>query len=757
MNSDAARSDFLKKMDELRGGPKRPEPVEILQLALDAGLGRSEALTQVRRHGAFGYQGQAEESAILSAFFSAVCAKPNAGPVLEYASEPFFLTISLLEAPDPPRLTFVTPIRPLERLVQALTEGTSASVADDISRLSATSRSQTIVCQPPLGRRGPEDDATDGFGGEVVTELAPLLAKGGTLHWITSRGVLSAPSAARTLRELRNSGLSVAGTIDLPPGAFPGLAIAGIIIALRRDAADKKFVAALRDSDSAQRLASALRAGPRSKGGPDWTWLDPTDESTFADLELARVLKELTPRGRHTSVPLRSLLKSDEVAKAHRSGAEVDVDAGLLFVPEYATSQVTADLDSQTVKPNAVYRLIVDLSKANPRFLAQLLNSPYGRQLREATARGATIQRVAAADLLDLELPMPGIDTQDRIARTGSDMALLRASLDEMQATMDQNWSALPEIVEAVDGLKAVLDIERRIADWWSELPYPLATIYRRYQVSTDPKERLDTLLHFFEMAAVYLAAIGTSHVRVLRTDWEGVLAEWLHPTGATGIERADFGFWINLAGASLKDISRIGSDKDLRSAAIELAGPELIQYTVLIGPLGKATDTLDVARRYRNSWKGHGGHLKASDAAKLVDELHQSVRDFYEVVAPSFRRLQLVRPGLAEVTDTGLRFEVETLSGSDPTFNRISVELDRLAKTNALAFWIQGARTMCRTLPFFRLGAPQQPQETSFYVFNRVENGGCRWISYQEAREQEFIAPDAELLELIALGKDLR
>ena len=86
----------------------------------------------------------------------------------------------------------------------------------------------------------------------------------------------------------------------------------------------------------------------------------------------------------------------------------------------------------------------------------------------------------------------------------------------------------------------------------------------------------------------------------------------------------------------------------------------------------------------------------------------------------------------------------------------REQVELDRPAKTNALAFWMSGARTMCRALPFFRLGLPQEPQETSIYVFNRVEDRGFRWISYQEAREQEFVAPDDELLEIISLGRSM-
>ena len=146
-----------------------------------------------------------------------------------------------------------------------------------------------------------------------------------------------------------------------------------------------------------------------------------------------------------------------------------------------------------------------------------------------------------------------------------------------MQATVDHDWTDRSDIVEKIDGLKAVLDIERQIADWWRDLPYPLATIYRRYQVSQDPKERLETLLHFFEMAAVYLAAVGASHIKAMRKNWQEIMPKWLHPTGAAGIERADFGFWIGLAGASLKDASRIASDKEVRQSAIEIAGPELV------------------------------------------------------------------------------------------------------------------------------------------------------------------------------------
>jgi hypothetical protein len=81
---------------------------------------------------------------------------------------------------------------------------------------------------------------------------------------------------------------------------------------------------------------------------------------------------------------------------------------------------------------------------------------------------------------------------------------------------------------------------------------------------------------------------------------------------------------------------------------------------------------------------------------------MQQQIRDLYEATASTFRRLQLVRPGMAEVLDAGMRYKIEKLSGSDPTFATEIVEVDRPAKSNRLAFWMSGTRTMCRAMPFF-------------------------------------------------------
>lgn len=750
MTTPAKETDFWKKLDVLRSKGERPSPPEVAALALESGLSRREALRHAQRMSHFGRPQNDDVFEATTAFVAALYEQSRLTSVLEYTSLPSFLTERFIGKAGS-AVTVVSPDAAVTGVADLVFE--SGRAVPSIDELEAARACDLVVCQPPLGHRRREPHA-DGFGGEIVTALAPFVSESARLLWLSSRGVLFAQAAKNTFAKLEELGLYVAATIDIPAGGFSGTSIEGVLVVLQRAEADKKLVGALRDEAVAAPMVSALLKGATKKGGSSWAWVDRDDPRSYADLENEELLRKLMPRGRYDLVRLEDVLGDEKIAKADKAIPEGSKATGFLYVPEYAGSRATADLESQTVKPQAVYRLPVDTNKANPRFLAMLLNGSYGRTVRAAAAQGATIQRVPVTSLKALTLPLPDLATQDRIARVESDLALMVSSFGELQESVTRDWTVLADVEGTVEGLKSVLDIERQIENWWRELPYPLATIYRRYQVATDPKERLDRLLHFFEMAAVYLAAIGTSHVKALRPDWQVQFGKWFHPAGAAGIERADFGFWTVLAGASLKDLSRIASDRDLRAAASDHAGPELVEVASTLGPLGKTTDILDVVRRYRNNWKGHGGHMKAADARRLDHELQQSIRDFYEATARTFRSFLLVRPGLAEVTDSGMSFQIELLCGSDPAFETETVELSRPSRSGALAFWRNGARAMCRALPFFRLGAPQEPQETSFYVFNRVENGGFRWISYQEAREQEIIAPDDELLSLIALPK---
>ena len=754
MKKDSIRDAFEI---EIRRRQHKSMPIhglEIARVSRKVGLPTRDALFEMRRNERISAETGVDAHDSLALFVNELCKLKNPVRIAEFLCTPAPLTIDFLESGLSKNLDLVVPNRDLAESLSVLFDGTPVSILYSIEDLDPNTRFELIVCQPPFGQHSRTDES-DGFGGEVIRRFAPFVATGGSLFWVTGRGVTQAKRSQKTLSALELDGLHIAAILDLASGALPGSMIEGSAIVLTRRKVAERFVGAIRNPDVAKTTAVAYTLGPTKKSGMTWTWRDSDYFGSFAAIERERLLGKLVPRGSHELITLKDLLVSEHVRRVNQAVIDYEPEASFLFVPSFPRSRVTADLEDQTVTSREVYRFPVNPAKANARFLVVLLNSSYGRELRASVALGVAIERNSLNSLLDLKLAIPEIETQDRIARIHGDIHLMQSAVQEIENTLERDWTGLQEASEKIDGLKAVLDIESKISEWWRELPYPIASIYRRFQVSTDSKVRLDALLHFFEMVAIYLAVVGLSHVKAMRPDWREVISNWLHPADSAGINRADFGMWIKLAGVSLKDVSRIVSDKKLSEIATETAGPELVQVARQIGTLRKATEALDVARRIRNSTKGHGGYLKSKDVERRNIELQQLIRDMYEITALVFRRLQLVLPGKAEVTDNFMRYEVQKLAGSDPIFETETVDLVRGVKSNTLAFWMSGTQVMCRAMPFFRLGAPQHLQETSFYVFNRIEDCGYRWISYQEAREQEFIAPDDDLSEIIDLPKN--
>jgi hypothetical protein len=326
------------------------------------------------------------------------------------------------------------------------------------------------------------------FGHKIIRELAPLLAKEGTLYWITRRSLISKLRANQTIADLEALGLHPVGCVETgaPPLTLAAalaqlkgestphplerepqenVELDGVVVIFRRKVPKKRFVGVIYDIETAESAARAFLSVPR-KGGRNWYWLDPDNSRTFSDLKESSFLQNLIPRGYVAVQPLRALLHNDTVDKADRPIADTDQAAALLYIPEYEWDDpghygqnVSAGPD-MPYKARIFYRVSIDPEKANPRFLARLLNGPYGSRLRRNVPRqrrGGSLH-VSAASLLEYKLPIPNVATQEQILRIDSDLYLLEAAFREMRTTLDQDWTLVPDIVEKVDRLKAVLD-----------------------------------------------------------------------------------------------------------------------------------------------------------------------------------------------------------------------------------------------------------------------------------------------------------
>ena len=313
MSAEVLQQAFFREMDKLRHSAKRIQPLDTAEMARKVGLLPHEAVLYIQKYGSYGRQGSGDMFDALATFLCFLCEQGKVNRVLEYTTVPSVLTARLAEGHKVKNVSYVAPYEQVVQVLQVLFDDTAASIVRNTTELKKDAGFDAIICVPPLGHRPEGQSQADGFGGEVVRQLVPVLAKGGTLYWVTGRGAVFNPRGEETLADLRNDGLSAVATIDVAPGSFLGTTIEGVVIALRRDAPAKRFVGALRDIETAEPMASAFLGGPSRKAGASWAWLDTEDQRTFGDLEDARLLQKLAPRGRHTSVSLASLLMGDNV------------------------------------------------------------------------------------------------------------------------------------------------------------------------------------------------------------------------------------------------------------------------------------------------------------------------------------------------------------------------------------------------------------------------------------------------------------
>ncbi len=743
---------FWQSVDAIGLQIDEVDAATIATLAIEYGIPTNQALEAIssRWHGV----GKKDLGVFvaLSKFVSEYCEVSSACRILEFSSSPRLLTTTFLENNKSAIGKFLTEYEDLTNALEILFG--KDSVIQTTDNTDFDEEFDSIVCQTEIGQRN-KNRHSDGLGGEILISLATKFSTVERLLWMTSRNALYSKKSKKTFEELSNLGLNIAASIEIPVGGLYGTSIEGVLIIFQKKLPSRKFVGALLNDTPISRMATALYQGPTRKKGLSWEWIEFEDCRSYFDIERLKSIESLIPRGRFEWFELGHIVEENGIGRLDPSMTEDNETTGFIYVPEYVPSKVSNRIKEITVKPRSVYRIGIDTTKANPQFLEILLNSRYGREVRDAKARGLTIRRINRVGLETLRLPLPDLAIQNRIVQAEHELSNLLPNILELQESLSADWGDLPDIEQRVDEIKSVFDIDTKIENWWSELPYPLATIYRKYQYSKDPKEQFERLLHFFELFTIYIASIGASHVKALEHEnkWQECFSKWFYPEKGNDIERADFGFWLQLAQNSLKEVRRISSNPENREQAIKQAH-DLLYTTERIGKLSDTVTILDSVRTIRNEWKGHGGYINPALATRLVEDLQESIRKIYSTTATIFRQLLLIRPGSATVLDESYKYEYTELMGSDPTFRNESVELRGKTKSDALAFWMKGSKTACPALPFFRFSTPEDPQGSSFYVYNRIKKKGFRWISYQEAQEPHLIAPNDELQDLIVLAK---
>ena len=609
-------------------------------------------------------------------------------------------------------------------------------LGDPLSLLRGLSheRFDLVLAEPPYGWRFPADltEPSDPRGRVDISELvlwrvAPMVADRGAVLFHTPDDFFWAPPRRRLWPQFAERGIHPRAVISVDPALAPTSSISTSLVLFTREARDQLFVGRLERSTSVPALVHNLVAGRTD------------DDSQLGVLTSAESFRGWRPLmlehelGRmFGSSELRALADVGRIRGVQlRPDIPYDPPGNCVFVPTLGFGNVlTVPPDLEGRRGYRLLEVQLDPAAALAEYVAGLLSSPPGKQLRQAVSSGSGIPHLNAAGAAVLRLPVPSIGAQVETARGAARLASMEATVTRLRDELWRRPQDAPRVLSELE-VSGTEDPARR---WLETLPYPLASVLQRYTALRGPKERLEALLHFYEATGQFGCAVLLS---ILRTDPDLLESARSAIAGAAGpehdlLDRAEFGLWINLGRTLAKAIRRIKGQPELRPRLGEAAGSATELMERLAGK--RIWEVLDQARRVRNT-RAHSGLINPDEEEGWIGSLEVLLSDAEQALASGFDDVDLARADQGHFT-SGLHVypRAERLRGPSNVFEEFELRTRVPLESGHLVLVSRDAAisSVLMLVPLVRVGGTTRATRNACYFFNsRVDGGRFAYVSY--------------------------
>jgi hypothetical protein len=278
--------------------------------------------------------------------------------------------------------------------------------------------------------------------------------------------------------------------------------------------------------------------------------------------------------------------------------------------------------------------------------------------------------------------------------------------------------------------------------------------VLHRYVANASDDQKVNQLLHFFEMASEFGAAVLLSVFRRNEAFFQAErarLAEAASPPGRSPFDRLDFGVWLTFGQTLAKSARRIAADSDQEGA-----------WTTAVGPAADLVERLsqkdywhiaDVARDIRNR-RAHGGIVGQTQVEQWLDTLQRQLIQLLEVLDGCFDTAYLVQPDTGRLQSGVRTYErARRLVGSNDIFEEITFRSLEEIESYSLVF-VDRHRDPVRVLPlvpFIRLNEPRsRAKNACYFLISRNTAGTYTYVSYHSDDEPRIEVPEPAMENLI-------
>lgn len=547
------------------------------------------------------------------------------------------------------------------------------------------------------------------------------------------------------LEYLENSGLFANAIIDMPKSTYaPTTNIDTKIIIFQRTRSERRFIAKISEQKDVKVVISNYANDVAAKNYTIGTWVERDNYFDLQDFEAELTYRKEAKNYGGTALNIEKLSK--EVNRPDKENNFKDIP-NAIYIPKVGLSQVVDSIENFTIKPQNYIQVVLDEDIISTQYACFFLNSEQGIANRKLTMKGY-FPSFNHQTIKELVIALPDGDGEQRnILETNKQIEELRLQLDALEARFFKKPSDYKMIQKS---LKDINNVET-LSDWVETLPFPLASILRRYLAENLYEKKQETLFLFFEAYAIYNACILLS---IINNNVEAFECNSLFET--TDIKyytRSTFGSWVTLNKIITNYVlGKIGG-KNAESAE---ENPLLGYFKTDNFDIIKVLCNRDInkilynASDKRNKWKGHTGISSEQVCKNHVLELEQYLNQLRYLVRDAFEEMELIRATSCINTKSGAENSIEILVGSNALFFKETYVTSTPLVSDVLYLKMKDTQRVIELLPLIVFKSSPSSEKNACYFYSRNEDNNTLYVSYHYEQQPEESEPGHEALEAL-------
>jgi len=601
-----------------------------------------------------------------------------------------------------------------------------------------------IVGEPPFGMRYQRNEDHVQPGNKLNGDFSDILA-----YWVCSKlspsgvAILILPGSFiwkkqsdRIKDAITNDGFCIKACIQVPGGLIQGSGMEAYVVVIERGVQDSVFVGQFSENKGHQKVLIEnyykMREGKQPEQGRlcEWRTL-----KGFKQISASERMKKLAKKRGLLAVRMKEIVTS-AVKTNKRDFEKLDSLPNSLFLPMVGRSRAVFQQDELSDKLKDYVRLVVDSDRVNVNYFVHLLNSELGQLLLDSVRIGSTIPRFNLNDLLDLDVYLPPYECQVEVVDTQKRINSIRNELAEIEIEL---WNS-PSDVENLSRQVCAINQVDRFEDWVDSIPFPLASIIWRSKTQPGTiKDQYETLVHFFEALAEFMATIHLSAFSSNTDLWAEHRDRLFNKLKEQNLslDRASFGSWkliVEYLGARARKLSNNNYDlcRSIYSVQSEEVLSALFNSTLL--------EVLQKANKIRNDWKGHIGAIGDSKAKEIHGELIDLVQVYRGVVNRAWNSYELISPMSNEFYGGMYHYKVRRVMGTRTPFEIVNYESVQVLDRDFLFLFDSSASSGLQLIPLIKLMNSPATETNACYFYSKKVGEQHRYVSYHFEAESDKV-----------------